>query len=101
MDALGLVEDEVRELIRRRGLDPLRQNSQVRALVDAAVDDYGERALLGAVPVLSPGQDAKRHVFNAVAGFGELQTFLDDPDIEEIWLNAPIRCSLPGTANRS
>lgn len=89
MDALALVEDEVRELIRRKGLDPLRQGIEVRALVDAAVNDYDERALRGAVPVLSQGQDAKRHVFNAVAGFGELQTFLDDPDIEEIWLNAP------------
>ncbi|MEO6531501.1 MAG: CpaF family protein, partial [Specibacter sp.] len=50
MDALALVEDEVRELIRRKGLDPLRQGPEVRALVDAAVNDYGERSLLGAVP---------------------------------------------------
>ncbi|WP_104109352.1 CpaF family protein [Arthrobacter sp. N199823] len=89
MDALARVEDEVRELIRRRGLDPLREGPEVRALVDAAVNDYGERSLLGAVPALAQAADAKRTVFNAVAGFGALQPLLEDPDIEEIWLNAP------------
>ena len=43
MDAVRIVEDEVRELIRRRGLDPLRQAGEVRRLVEAAVSDY-ERA---------------------------------------------------------
>ncbi|ALE06649.1 pilus assembly protein CpaF [Arthrobacter sp. ERGS1:01] len=89
MDALTLVEDEVRELIRRKGLDPLRQGGEVRILVEAAVNDYGERSLLGAVPPLFHVGDAKRHVFDAVAGFGPLQPFLDDPAVEEIWLNAP------------
>ena len=89
MDALAQVEDEVRELIRRKGLDPQLQGTEVRALVDAAVNDYGERSLLGAVPALTQAADAKRTVFNAVAGFGALQPFLDDPDVEEIWINAP------------
>ena len=89
MDAFALLEDEVRELIRRKGLDPLRQGAEVRALVEDAVNDYGERSLLGAVPTLAAGEDIKRHVFNTVAGFGALQPLLDDPDIEEIWLNAP------------
>lgn len=89
MDAFALLEDEVRELIRRKGLDPLRQGAEVRALVEVAVNDYGERSLLGAVPTLAAGEDIKRHVFNTVAGFGALQPLLDDPDIEEIWLNAP------------
>lgn len=89
MDALAIVEDEVRELIRRRGLDPMQQGSEIRNLVDAAVNDYGERSVLGAVPALVHAGDAKQVVFDAVAGFGGLQPFLDDPEIEEIWLNAP------------
>ncbi|ALE92658.1 pilus assembly protein CpaF [Arthrobacter alpinus] len=89
MDALALVEDEVRELIRRRGLDPMRQSHEVRHLVDAAVNDYDERSLVGTVPPLIHAGEAKQYVFDAVAGFGELQPFLDDPSIEEIWLNAP------------
>lgn len=91
MDAVRIVEDEVRELIRRRGLDPLRQAGEVRRLVDAAVSDYDERALMGPLPPIGPLEPARRFVFDAVAGFGALQPFLDDPDIEEIWINAPVK----------
>ena len=89
VEAVRIVEDEVRELIRRRGLDPLRQSGEVRRLVEAAVSDYDERALLAPLPPLGPLESARRFVFDAVAGFGALQPFLDDPGIEEIWLNAP------------
>lgn len=89
MDAVRIVEDEVRELIRRQGLDPLRQTGEVRRLVDAAVSDYDERALMGPLPPLGPLESARRFVFDAVAGFGPLQPLLDDPSIEEVWLNAP------------
>jgi len=89
VEAVRIVEDEVRELIRRRGLDPLRQTGEVRRLVEAAVLDYDERALLAPLPPIGPLETARRFVFDAVAGFGALQPLLDDPAIEEIWLNAP------------
>jgi pilus assembly protein CpaF len=89
MDAVNIVEDEVRELIRRHGIDPLRQTTEVRRLVEAAVLDYDERALLGPLPPIGQLENARKHVFDAISGFGPLQPFLDDPDIEEIWLNAP------------
>ncbi|MFH5878062.1 CpaF family protein [Arthrobacter sp. NA-172] len=89
MDALRIVEDEVRELIRRRGLDPLNQAAEIIRLVEAAVGDYDERALLGPLPPLGHPDTARKYVFDAVAGFGPLQPLLDDPAIEEIWLNAP------------
>lgn len=89
MDAVKIVEGEVRELIRRRGLDPMEQTADVRRLVEAAVSDYDERALLGPLPPLGHLETARRHVFDAVAGFGPLQPLLDDPSIEEVWINAP------------
>jgi pilus assembly protein CpaF len=89
MDAVRIVEDEVRELIRRRGLDPTLQSAEVRRLVEAAVTDYDERALLGSLPPLGHLEHARRHVFDAVAGYGVLQPLLDDPTIEEIWINSP------------
>jgi Flp pilus assembly CpaF family ATPase len=54
--ALDVVDGEVRELIRRRGLDPFT---------------------------------VVRDVLDRVAGFGPLQRYLDDPEIEEIWVNEP------------
>ena len=34
---------------------------------------------------------ASRAVWDTVAGFGPLQRFLDDPSVEEIWINEPSR----------
>jgi pilus assembly protein CpaF len=91
VDAVGVVEEEVRELVRRRGLDPAAEPAAVRSLVDDVVSDYDERALGGVLPsLIDPGQVA-RQVYDAVAGFGPLQPYLDDAEIEEIWINEPGR----------
>ncbi|MBJ2120959.1 CpaF family protein [Arthrobacter sp. MSA 4-2] len=89
MDAVRMVEEEVRELIRRRGLDPAEQAPEILRLVEDAVNDYDERAILGSLPPLGHLENARRQVYDAVAGFGVLQPFLDDPTVEELWINAP------------
>jgi pilus assembly protein CpaF len=83
--AAEIVEAEVRELVRRRGVDPLREHAATRALIDEA---------LATCPDLPPLADATaiaRAVFDAVAGLGPVQRYLDDPDVEEIWINSPAR----------
>ncbi|MGM0929419.1 MAG: CpaF family protein [Actinomycetota bacterium] len=89
MDGIRIVEGEVRELIRQRGLDPARQGPEVRRLVEAAVTDYDERSLLGSLPPLGQLDHARKYIFDAVAGFGPLQPLLDDRSVEEIWINSP------------
>lgn len=89
MDAVRIVEDEVRELIRRRGLDPATESYEIHRLVEAAVSDYDERALMGSLPPLGQVERARKHVYDAVAGYGPLQPLLDDPSIEEVWINSP------------
>ncbi|HEY5031574.1 MAG TPA: ATPase, T2SS/T4P/T4SS family [Actinomycetes bacterium] len=91
MEAVLVVECEVRELVRRRGIDPQADPGQVRDLVEAVVVDYGERSLTGGLPALTDPSGAVREVLDAVAGFGPLQRFLDDPTVEEIWVNEPGR----------
>ncbi|ROP26783.1 CpaF family protein [Pseudokineococcus lusitanus] len=88
MDAVAIVEDEVRELVRRRGLDPDREPSRLRSLVEDVVADYDERSLLGTLPPL-PGAGVVKAVLDAVGGLGPLQEHLDDPEVEEIWINEP------------
>ena len=88
-DGAVLVEREVRELIRRRGLDPVRDPDGVRALVSAAIADYDERSALGAVPPLDDAAAVHKHVVDAVAGLGPLQRYLEDESVEEIWINSP------------
>ncbi len=91
MQAVTVVEDEVRELVRRRGLDPVADPATVRRLVDEVIADYDERSVAGSLPVLVDSRRAARAVFDAVAGFGPLQRYLDDPEVEEIWINEPTK----------
>ncbi|MHA7134028.1 CpaF family protein [Oerskovia turbata] len=84
-----ILEAEVRELIRRRGIDPLRDRAGVDQLVADALADYDTRSALGAVPPLADPPSAVRAVLDAVAGLGPLQQYLDDPSVEEIWINSP------------
>jgi pilus assembly protein CpaF len=91
VDAIAVVEDEVRELVRRRGLDPAQDVAAIRRLVDDVIADYDERTLSGAMPALVDRGTAARSVYDAVAGFGPLQPYLDDPEVEEIWVNDPGR----------
>ncbi len=91
MDAVATVEHEVRELIRRSGLDPARDHGAVQRLVREAVADYDERSLSGGLPSLGDPAVAAKAVWDTVAGFGPLQKYLDDPEIEEVWINEPSR----------
>lgn len=91
MDAVDVVEDEVRELIRRRGLDPSTDSVAIRLLVEDVVADYDERTLTSSLPPLLDKAVAMRTVYDAVVGFGPLQRYLDDPVVEEIWVNEPGR----------
>ncbi|MDQ1447898.1 MAG: pilus assembly protein CpaF [Actinomycetota bacterium] len=91
MDAVDVVEDEVRELVRRRGLDPSNDGPSVRLLVEEVVADYDERTLTSSLPPLLDPRGAVRAVYDAVAGFGPLQRYLDDVLVEEIWINEPGR----------
>src|SRR6478736_6064839 len=88
-EAVRHVEGEVRELIRRSGLDPASDAKAVRRLVQDAVQDYDDRSLHGGLPALADLGGAAKSVLDAVAGFGPLQPFLDDPTVEEIWINEP------------
>ncbi len=88
-DALTAVEDEVRDRVRTRGLDPVADRSALRELVVAAVAEYDDRALAGGLPQLPTRAQAVSAVMDAVGGYGPLQRYLDDPQVEEIWINSP------------
>jgi pilus assembly protein CpaF len=89
--AQSIVEAEVRELVRRRGLDPIAEPAVVARLVDEVVGDYRDRAITSSLPPLGDVPAVSRAVLDAVAGFGPLQPLLDDDAVEEIWINEPGR----------
>jgi pilus assembly protein CpaF len=89
--ALDLLDADVRGEIRRHGVDPLTDVESVRAFARSAVRAHDQRSLSGIVrPVEDPDRTVDELVAR-VAGFGPLQTYLDDPTVEEVWINEPHR----------
>lgn len=85
-----IIEDEVRELVRRREMDPGGDAvGAVRSLIDDVVADYAERTLTASMPVLAEPAAVAKAVADRVIGLGPLQRYFDDPEVEEIWINAP------------
>ncbi len=58
--------------------------SPVRVLVRDEVADYSERSLSSTVPPIGDPEAVMRDVLDRVAGFGPLQRWLNDPQVEEI-----------------
>ena len=88
VDAL---DAQVRAAVRRDGVDPQREAHLVRTLAEQVVRAHDERSLTGAVaPVTDPVRVVGELVAR-VSGFGALQPYLDDPTVEEIWVNEPTR----------
>ncbi len=90
-EAASHIEEQVRALIRTRGVDPVRDAQAVRVLVDEALQEWDERALVGAVAPVADRSATAKSVMDSVAGLGPLQQYLDDPAVEEIWINDPSR----------
>jgi pilus assembly protein CpaF len=91
MDAASVVESEVRNRVRLRGIDPLTDPGSVRRVVDEVLADYARSSLTSAAEPLPDDHDLARDIVHAVAGLGPLQQYLDDPEVEEIWINDPGR----------
>lgn len=77
--------------MRTQGIDPLRDPEAVRVLVDEAVGDVVAQWLASESGLVGDPAELARSAFDAVAGFGPLQQFFDDPGVEEVWINAPGR----------
>jgi pilus assembly protein CpaF len=89
--AIGLITEHVRERVRRDGVDLAGDRELADRYVRDEVRRYSERALGGSLPVLADERVTARQVVAALTGFGALQPFLDDPTVEEVWINAPDR----------
>ena len=85
------LDHSVRALVRREGVDPQREAGLVRRIAEGVVRDHDERSLTGAVARVPDTESMVGELVARVAGFGALQPYLDDPTVEEIWINDPSR----------
>ena len=89
--AQDIIDAGARELVRRRGIDPASDPRAVAEVVGEMVAEYQDRVSTSTLPPVHDPDAASRAAVDAIAGFGPLQPFLDDPAIEEIWINEPGR----------
>jgi hypothetical protein len=89
--AFELLDADVREQVRRSGIDPLTEVETVRRLARSAVRAHDDRSLSGAVRPVEDPERVVAELTARVAGFGALQPYLDDPTVEEVWINEPAR----------
>jgi hypothetical protein len=79
--ALDLLDADVRDAVRRHGVDPQANVPAVRRLAETAVAAHDQRSLTGVVePVEDPASTIDELVAR-IAGFGPLQRYLDDPSV--------------------
>ncbi len=79
----------VRERVRDEGLDPQADPGAVRGIADRVVSAHDRRSLTGAVDPLDDVAGLVDDLVASVSGFGALQPYLEDPTIEEVWINDP------------
>ena len=76
--------DEVSRSVRERAA---RKDTSPRSVFNAALDAQIEAG--NAVLPLNEELELRQAAENRLFGFGKLQPLLDDPEIEEIWINGP------------
>jgi pilus assembly protein CpaF len=90
-DIVEHLDAGLREAVRNDGIDPQRDVALVRDLAVRLVADHDQRSLSGAVAPVGDAEAVVEELVARVAGFGPLQGYLDDPEVEELWINDPSR----------
>lgn len=100
--AVAEITANVRAKVRRDGIDLTGSGDLAERYVRDAVRAYAERSLGGSLPMLADERRAERDVLAAVSGYGPLQPYLDDPEIEELWINQGSRvfCARSGVSEQ-
>ena len=91
MELTAGLSAKVRDVVRERRLDPTAQVEEVRRAAQDVVAEHERRSLTGVVRPLEEPDRVVGQIVADVSGFGPLQPYLDDPEVEELWINAPDR----------
>ncbi|WP_425561378.1 CpaF family protein [Microbacterium pumilum] len=86
-----MVAERVRERLRAERMDPARDPDHAAHIVRMEVRRHNDFALARGLAAVDDETACVREVLASVAGYGPLQPYLDDPTVEELWINAPDR----------
>jgi pilus assembly protein CpaF len=86
---VGDVIQEVRTRVRTGGISPHEEVIELRHMVEDVLAQ--SKNVSNNAPDIEPPQRLAEQIATQVSGFGVLQNLLDDPSVEEIWINEPGR----------
>ncbi len=86
---VATITDRVRARVRSERVDLHRDPDAAERLVREELRVYAERSLSGALPRIHDEVRTHGEVLAGLTGYGALQPYFDDAEVEEIWLNAP------------
>lgn len=85
----AVLAEQVRVRVRDEGVDPQSQATVVRSIAHSVVSEHDQRSLTGVVDPVEDLAAMVEEMVSRVSGFGALQRYLDDPGVEEVWINEP------------
>lgn len=100
---LHALAERVRDRLRAEQADPMREPGRAEQVAASEVRRHNDFALGRGLELIDDEPVAVRTVVAMVTGYGPLQALLDDPEVEEIWINAPDRvyCAVAGRSWRA
>jgi pilus assembly protein CpaF len=87
----AVVAERVRDRLRAEHTDPSLEPEVARSIAHDEVQRHNDFALARGLAPVDDEAACVREILAAVAGYGPLQPYLDDPGVEEVWINAPDR----------
>lgn len=99
----ALVAERVRLRLRAEGVDPSIDPDTAWRITHSEVRRHDDLALARGEALIEDEAACVREVLASLSGYGVLQPLLDDPEIEEIWLNGTghVHVARGGTAERT
>jgi len=88
-EVVQAIAERVRDRLREEQAEPLRHPDRARQVARSEVRRHNDYALARGLELVDDEPAAIRDVLARVTGYGPLQALLDDPEIEEIWINGP------------
>ncbi|WP_270366024.1 CpaF family protein [Microbacterium algeriense] len=97
------VAERVRSRLRAEGVDPSVDPDAAWRITRSEVRRHDDLALARGDALIEDEAACMREVLASLSGFGALQPLLDDPEIEEIWLNGDgrVHVAIGGAARQT
>ncbi|GAA3762086.1 ATPase, T2SS/T4P/T4SS family [Microbacterium kribbense] len=88
-DPVRAVAERVRDRLRDEQSDPARDPDRAAQIAWTEVRRHNDYALARGLEPIDDEHGCVREVLASVSGYGPLQAYLDDPTVEELWINSP------------